>query len=405
MKSPKHVLLARRSRREAQASRRALLIVGSGASKTAPPDATPEVPADAVATTGSRPADAMQRVGDLARLIVDALAAHGIHVEVHVTLRRKQATRVARDAARAGVQLVIAGGGDETISAVARGLVGTKSVLGIVPLDVMEAGSGRPNGSVGGIASFLGVPEELGAACDLMAASGGLPIDVGQVTVAEHRTSRLFFSRGAVGLTAAMMPAAENAAARWWGGPVKSQPAPPHLTPTQVDVRVDNAEPGRSATTLLVEIDNIPRGRHLADERVSQAGEQDVVAGASAAVRAGGLDVRIYHDADHEDLAARFAAAGSGHSRSAQGPEEALIEHTRATRVDVRTAAPMPVTADWRVIGTTPARFDLLPAALLVALSGSMGLDGSGSLAAGALAAHETGPARRPARPVQGSRP
>jgi diacylglycerol kinase (ATP) len=352
VKPTKQVRDARKDVRDEQARRRALLIVASnGVSDD-------EGAADGANGGSGRKGEGIRRAGEYAHRIVEELAAHGIDAEVQVTVRRKQATQAARAAAGAGVRLVIAAGDDATVSAVARGIVGTTSVLGIVPPDPEQPGQPLqpgPGHNGGGIAALLGIPGELGAACDLLAGSAGRPIAVGQVTVAEHKTPRLFFGHAAVGATAAMMPAGQDVGDRWWGGPAKSQPAAPHLTPTQADVRVDDDEPGRRATTLLVEIENAPHGPA---GHVKHASESPSAAAGSAA-----LDVRIYHDLDQVDLAARFVALEAG-----QRPKDARIEHARATRVDVRTAGAMPVTADARVVGTTPARFDLLPAALLVAL-------------------------------------
>src|ERR1051325_4247900 len=74
--------------------------------------------------------DSLLRVGEL----VDLLAQHGIAADVRVKLHKSQARRDARAAARDGYPLVLAAGGDGTVAAVARGLVGTRTVLGIIPL-------------------------------------------------------------------------------------------------------------------------------------------------------------------------------------------------------------------------------------------------------------------------------
>jgi diacylglycerol kinase (ATP) len=113
-----------------------------------------------------------------AREIVALLARHGIDAALCVTLRRKHARREARGAAKAGIPLVIAAGGDGTVTAVARGVRGSKTVLGIVPL------GGRNT-----IAASRGIPSDLAAACALLAAGVGADAEPG-----------------------------------WWGGPPQSQP-------------------------------------------------------------------------------------------------------------------------------------------------------------------------------------
>ncbi len=74
--------------------------------------------------------------GRLRRLwrVRDILAAHGVRAELAETACRGHATLLAREAARAGATLVVAAGGDGTITEVAAGLAGTACRLGILPL-------------------------------------------------------------------------------------------------------------------------------------------------------------------------------------------------------------------------------------------------------------------------------
>ena len=123
--------------------------------------------------------DGVERAGEQVREIVEGLAKHDIAAEVRVTRSKKESRREARSAAKAGCALVIAAGGDGTVAAVTRGLKGTMAVLGIIPL-----GAKRNS-----IATGLGVPAEVGAAIEYIAAEAGS-------------------ATGAIG---------------WWGGPPKSQ--------------------------------------------------------------------------------------------------------------------------------------------------------------------------------------
>ena len=69
--------------------------------------------------------DSLSRV----REISDILASYGIGVEVRVKLKKSIARKDARRAAKQGCQLVLAAGGDGTVAAVARGLIGTSATL------------------------------------------------------------------------------------------------------------------------------------------------------------------------------------------------------------------------------------------------------------------------------------
>jgi diacylglycerol kinase family enzyme len=76
---------------------------------------------------GRRRATALWRVLDL-------LVENGIKLEVAETQYAGHATKLAREAARAGRNMVVAAGGDGTIAEVANGLIGSATALGVIPL-------------------------------------------------------------------------------------------------------------------------------------------------------------------------------------------------------------------------------------------------------------------------------
>jgi diacylglycerol kinase family enzyme len=85
-------------------------------------------------------------------------AAH--RLEVAETVRRGHATRLARNAAREGVDAVVVAAGDGTLNEAANGLVGTQTAL--APL---------PGGSTNVFARTIGVPKALKPATELLVAS------------------------------------------------------------------------------------------------------------------------------------------------------------------------------------------------------------------------------------------
>ncbi|HZI42637.1 MAG TPA: diacylglycerol kinase family protein [Gemmatimonadaceae bacterium] len=95
-------------------------------------------------------------------------------------------TALAREAAAEGIAVVAAAGGDGTINAVAQGLVGTRTALGILPL-----------GSANDLAREYGVPRSSIAAAARRIA-GGEPRAVDVVTIAD----RLFCGVGGLALVA-----------------------------------------------------------------------------------------------------------------------------------------------------------------------------------------------------------
>ena len=66
--------------------------------------------------------------------VLDVMATSGVRLEIAETRGVGHAIALARDAASAGVRLVVAAGGDGTIAEVANGLVGSTCQLGVIPL-------------------------------------------------------------------------------------------------------------------------------------------------------------------------------------------------------------------------------------------------------------------------------
>ncbi len=111
-------------------------------------------------------ADPTRRLDEAVR----CLERHGLKMDVAVVSPAKQATKAARQAVRAGYRLVIAMGGDGTIEAVARALIGHKVRLGILPA-----------GTYNNVALSLGIPLELEGACEVLQAGYRRRMDVGWV--------------------------------------------------------------------------------------------------------------------------------------------------------------------------------------------------------------------------------
>jgi diacylglycerol kinase (ATP) len=96
--------------------------------------------------------------------------AREYRVETLVPHDASDATRLAREAARRGADIVIAAGGDGTINIVAAGLDGTGVPLGILPL-----------GTANDLARELGIPRALDAAAQRIIDGTPRPTDMGEV--------------------------------------------------------------------------------------------------------------------------------------------------------------------------------------------------------------------------------
>jgi diacylglycerol kinase family enzyme len=118
------------------------------------------------------PADIEKKFGD-----------HGLQAQVTLAHSGEQLLAAAKRAVRDGASLVVAGGGDGTMSAVAACVAGTGARLGVLPM-----------GTLNHFAKDLGIPLELDGAIDVIAGGRELAADMGEVN------GRLFINNSSLGL-------------------------------------------------------------------------------------------------------------------------------------------------------------------------------------------------------------
>ena len=142
-------------------------------------------------------------------LIEQALQDAGHHVTLRETNRRGHATRFAQDAANRGVDAVVALGGDGTLNEVANGLVGSETVLAVLP-----------GGSTNVFARTIGLANDpVAAAHQVGEALASRRIDrigLGRVN------GRYFCFHTGIGFDAAVVAKVEKRASvkRWLGHPL-----------------------------------------------------------------------------------------------------------------------------------------------------------------------------------------
>ncbi len=104
------------------------------------------------------------------RTILEGLRACNIEPHVYHTTPEDTGSGLARRLAEERVELVIAVGGDGTIHAVANGLAGSNSVMGIIP-----------TGTMNNLARSLNIPDTIPDACTSIANGETHSIDLGKV--------------------------------------------------------------------------------------------------------------------------------------------------------------------------------------------------------------------------------
>jgi diacylglycerol kinase (ATP) len=293
------------------------------------------LPALLIINSKSGPAhDSLLRVREL----VDLLATHGIAADVRVKLHKSQARREARMAARAGYPLVLAAGGDGTVAAVARGLVGSKTVLGLIPM-----------GTYNNVATSLGIPTDLAQACALIAAAPVRAIDVGEARARGMKRPRVFLEHGAVGIAAPMALAGQHFEKGRWQEVTRHLPQVFEMSPAALGVRLDGQRSVHRAQSLLAVVANTPRGG---------AG---LMIAPHAKLDDGLLDVRVYAEMSQPTLVTHFLAVKAG-----TVAEDPRVRCSSGRKLVIRSATPLPVMVDSKVVGSTPAHFRVRSGALLV---------------------------------------
>jgi diacylglycerol kinase family enzyme len=110
-------------------------------------------------------------------------AAAGLPAKVHLMQQGSEIEPAVAKAVKQGARIVVAGGGDGTVSAVAAGLVDTGVALGVLPM-----------GTLNHFAKDLGIPLEQEPAVAVIARGRELEVDVGEVN------GRIFINNSSLGL-------------------------------------------------------------------------------------------------------------------------------------------------------------------------------------------------------------
>jgi YegS/Rv2252/BmrU family lipid kinase len=260
-------------------------------------------------------------------------AGQAAELDLRLTAGSEDASNWAREAADDGFDLVIAGGGDGTVSSVAHGVLKSTRApaIGIIPL-----------GTGNGLARILGLP--LGPAAALKAMQAGKIVELDALDVLSHDATSLLFL--GAGLDA------------------------------EINRDADAKQKARLGFLAYVQatLGNL-RGRHnhqvslIVDGQERQLRAHTVILFNATHLEL--LGIGIGPDAQPHDGVAELAVMTSPGfwpvvgqllriaGRSTSRPE---LEHVRSLKLEAEP--PMPVHVDGDVIGETPVEVRIRPAAL-----------------------------------------
>ena len=261
----------------------------------------------------------------------ELLSANGVRGEVISTESPEDAARVARRAIADGVQLVVAAGGDGTISRLGLELLGKDVALGILPL-----------GTVMNIPRMLGIPRELDEAARVLASRRVAMIDVGEAN------GRVFFETASVGMNAAMFRAAQHFEEGDWGSPLRVLTVALRFRPARMEITLDAAQ--RIHTRgLMVTVSN---GAYTG---------MGMTVAPMARLNDGRFDIRVFRHFSKFELLRHMASIMFG--RRGFTPH---VSTYRSAYVRVDGHRLLPCRADAHDLGTTPLECRVRPASLRV---------------------------------------
>ena len=251
-----------------------------------------------------------------------------------------------------GADLIVLGGGDGTVSAAVDALAGTGVVLGLLPV-----------GTANDFARTLGIPTDLGRACETIARGEVVDVDLG-LAGADY-----FVNVASVGLAAGAARALSPGLKRSVGAlayPAAAVHALLRHETFEASLRFPAGDhpPVRLGRLLQLAVGN---GRYYG----------------------GGLAVAP--DADIDDRSLDVYAVGLGHPgallhtlrhlRSGEFVRADWVHHYRTREVRIETKPALPTNVDGELAGRTPVTFGVAPNALRVLVppgSGAARLDAGG---------------------------
>lgn len=278
-------------------------------------------------------------------LLRSTFSAGGCRLEIHEPERFDDLTERVRQAVRSGFDLIVAAGGDGTVSAVAQGVVGTAAALGIVPL-----------GTTNVLARELSMPTGLERSLAVLAGGCRLcKIDAMEVN------GRHYFTQVGVGIDAFMIRDTSTELKRRFGKAAYLWHALTRLIgfqPRRFTITVDGKPTRMSASQVLV-------------ANCGMLGQPPFRWGPDISPYDGHLDLCVVR----ARTAAHYLQLGFDVVLGRHGTNSSVKYFRIGREVTIATKNPLPAQADGEIVGETPTTVRLIPRALQVVIPDSSSLD------------------------------
>ena len=289
--------------------------------------------------------------------IASELATHFGSFTPQFTTRAGEGIEIAANAARKGTKLIIACGGDGTISEVANGILSVdgEAVLGILP-----------SGTGGDFRRTVGIPARVAGAARILRDGQTRLIDVGKVTFTNddgELESRYFLGVASFGMSADVIARVKEGGPDWL--PTRG---PKWLTGRlSFAVAMLQTAAKKSATRVVVQLDDDPV-RHMTVANLCIANARYFGGGMKIAPNAkladGKFDVVSVGDLGAARILANAPRLYAGAHLSMSEVGHALAAKVSARAVNKKETVDVEV--DGEISGHLPATFQILPKALRV---------------------------------------
>lgn len=278
--------------------------------------------------------------------IARAAAGRGLDLDVRATEAAGHASELTRAALREGAGLIVAVGGDGTVSEVANGFFD-----GDVPINPEAELAVIPRGSGCDFVKTFGIPKKVDGALEAAAGTAVRTIDLGRVRFTDwdgQPAARIFCNVASAGLTGVAADRVNRSGkpvgatvAFAWGTIVTFVGYRNSRFRVQIDER---------------ELDQVCNNVIVANCRFYASGMKIMP---MADPGDGLLDVLVWGDVGKADLARNlhrlYRGTHIGHPKA---------DISRARRVTVETDVTLPIEADGETPGVTPVTFEVVPSAL-----------------------------------------
>ncbi len=280
------------------------------------------------------------------------LAAAPFKPEVSYTTEERGAGIIARDAVASGVEVIVVGGGDGTVSEVARELVHQPATLGILPI-----------GTFNNIARSIGVLADLPVATAIIAAGHVREIDVGIANDTHY-----FFEAAGAGLDAALFPVGEEIKSGRWTHILQAarlafryQPQPFAITFERPLKEVLPPTSQRRMSARVLSGNTIRRNALLVVVANGPYYGSGFTVAEGARMRDGRLTVSVFRRFSKWELFRHFQSIA--HGRRRYSPK---IESFTGKEIQLTSPNSVATHIDGQPFGTTPLKLRALPGALRV---------------------------------------